>query len=144
MRIVKSKQLLTKAVLVSAAFFLLNACKIVKQSDFHGHWWVIEENAGYLEFACWSDTMYLCSPKYGKLYYGRFELKENKLVQYHGFTDSIRIVGEVTSNHPECIHLLYDQSLEKCMRISKTIPEINSNGRFVGMESRETKNLTSE
>lgn len=141
MRIVKSKQLLTKAVLVSAAFFLLNACRIVRQSDFHGHWWVIEENAGYLEFACWSDTMFVCSPKYGKIYYGRYEVKKNKLIQYHGFSDSVRIVGVVTSNYPDsAIDLRYDESLEQCLLISKSIPEIISNGRFIGIESREKEN----
>lgn len=141
MRIVKSKQLLTKAALICAAFFLLNACKIVKQSDFHGHWWVIEENAGYLEFACWSDTMYVCSPKYGKVYYGRYEVKKNNLIQYHGFSDSVRIVGVVTGNYPDsAIDLRYDESLEQCLLISKSIPEINSNGRFVGIESREPEN----
>lgn len=136
MRIVKSKHLHIKAVLASAAFFLLQSCQIAKQSDFHGHWWVIEENAGYLEFACWSDTMYVCSPKYGKIYYGRYQVQNRLLVQYHAFTDSIRISGLIQGQWKDSILLVYDESYETCIRLSTNIPSIDQSGRFEGIAER--------
>ena len=121
-------------LLLGAGFF--TACASL--SELEGHWSVTELNAGYLEFTIKNDSMVVCSPKFGILYYGRVEVKSGALIQYSNkqFPDGGNR-GVIQEQTDSTLVLVYsDTIIENCTLISRDIPRIEGTC-FAGSWARD-------
>ncbi len=126
-----------KTAIFLVAVFLFSACHSYKLDDMSGHWWVKEKNAGYLEFLMDGDTMHVCSPKYGQLYYGKIEVRQNKLIQYQEEnSEEVRLTGIIEFFKGDSLVLRYDETIEYCGRISTELPKIPEHGCYIDSEKR--------
>ncbi len=119
------------------AVFLFSGCVQYKLEDMKGHWWVKEDKAGYLEFLMYEDTMHVCSPKYGQLYYGKIEINGNQLIQYkEDNANEVRLTGQIVFFKDDSLVLRYDESLEYCHKISDSLPIIPDFGCYANSKNR--------
>lgn len=120
---------------------VFSSCKTKHEivlNDIQGHWYVVEQNVGYLEFSIDSSAMYVCSPKYQKLYSGRIELNNDQFIQFEESNPSeIRLKGQIIGLYNDTLELRYD-STEFCVRLSDHIPlKTSHSGCFVGAQQRQ-------
>lgn len=130
-------RLLTVAILVT----VFSSCKLQRNitiDDLKGHWYVFEQRAGYLEFSIDSNEMFVCSPKYNRLYKGQIEINKNDLIQYEESDPGlVRIKGEIIGFYGDTLVLQYDDSKEYCVRLSPKIPlKVNAHSCFMGAQRR--------
>ena len=118
------------------SMILMAACK-AQIRHFKGHWWVVEKSAGYIEFSMNDNKMLVCSKEFGTLYEGIFDVTKNSLIQYKSNDSTqIRLIGDILHFKNDTLILRYDTVTEVCVRISDSIPEIDTNGCFTGFGDR--------
>jgi len=117
--------------------FCMSGCK-VSEKQLIGHWWVIEKSAGYIEFSINDNQMVVCSHNLGMIYSGRIEVKNLKLIQYEmNDSNQVRLIGEILHLSEDTLILKYDENIEKCVRLSDTIPEMDEKNCFAGFSTRK-------